>query len=74
MPAIRGRGVLNRRNALAGIAGGIVVESKNGGESGLRTANGKMPRLRICSLCTSKHWIDAIEHYIQKNLADSQAN
>ena len=63
----------NYNESLARLIGGKLSEEGKTGDSGLRTAAGKMPRLSDLLPQNEQAWLDAMERYIRECLAGSQA-
>jgi hypothetical protein len=58
---------------LAKLIGGSVIDIRNGEQSALKTAAGKMPRLSDFLPQHEQAWLDAMEQYIRECLAASPA-
>jgi hypothetical protein len=71
-----GRTEIGRRynETLAKLIKGIVRETKNGKESSVRTASGKMPRVSDLLPAYEVQWLQAIENYIQESFEAAREN
>jgi len=59
---------------LARLIGGSVIDIRNGDQSALKTAAGRMPRLSDFLPQHEQAWLDAMERYIRECLAATQSD